>query len=74
VRAAVFHGHQRAPEAQVDEAACLVELHLLQTLQMQRLAGAEDQVIERADAIEERPQLPLVREIDDLPLGLAPQL
>jgi hypothetical protein len=40
---------------------------------MQRLAGAEDQVIERTDPVEERPHLPLVREVDDLSVGLAPQ-
>jgi hypothetical protein len=61
------------PEPQVDEPARLVELHLFQSLQMQRLAGAEDQVIERIDAVEKRRHLPFVREIDDLSVGLAPQ-
>jgi hypothetical protein len=40
---------------------------------MQRLASAEDQVIERTNAVEERPHLPLVRKVDDFSVGLASQ-
>src|SRR5262249_7012764 len=57
-----------APEADIDEAARPLDLHRRQRLELQALAGGEYQVIERADALEQRTHLRLVGDVDDLAL------
>src|SRR5580698_4104500 len=64
--AAVFDSHERAPEADVDEAASAIKLHGVQRLELQRLACGVDEVIEGADVREKLPYLPLIGEIGDV--------
>jgi hypothetical protein len=71
MRAAVFRGHERAPEADIDEAARPLDRHHVQRFELQALAGGEHEVIERADALEQCAHLRLVRHVDELALGAA---
>ena len=66
VGAAVFYGHERTPEADVDKVASAIKPYSVQRLELQRLACGIDQMIEGADVPEKPLHLRLIREVNDV--------